>query len=231
MSALSPSRQPKPKLTATEIQAQIDATGLPLAYIEGYAWFHGHQFRVTPDVLIPRPETEDLVSEAERPQELHDSLSVLDLGTGSGCIGISLKLDHPTWRVTCSDISVKALSIARANAKHLGADIDFVQSDLFANLPDRYHLIASNPPYVDSTWPWIDHRTLDHEPPEALYAPDHGLAIIYKVLDRSPAHLTPNGVLLLEADPSQHAAIIQYARIAGFSHLGTTNYCLRFRLR
>jgi release factor glutamine methyltransferase len=237
------------KLTPPEIQARIDATGEPLAYIEGFAYFYGRKFLVTPDVLIPRPETERLVTEAllsydssvseeacnDRPEERPrgpgrsvsglgtptpsrvqaSNIQVLDLCTGSGCIGITLKKERPDWHVTCSDISPAALDVCADNAFALlnrDQPLKIIESNLFELLPHKYDLIVTNPPYVDRTWDWLDHQSLDHEPSLALYAPDRGLAIIKRILDQAADHLTPNGRLILECDPSQHQTVIDYAR-------------------
>jgi len=243
-------------LTPDEIQARIDATGEPLAYIEGLAYFCGHKFIVTPDVLIPRPETELLIDLALTYCQLgHDesrsrrhgatsssrcdcrhssqspspgNIRVLDLCTGSGCIGISISLARPDINTTCSDISQGALSIAKQNAETLGAKVKFIQSDLFENIPDKYNIIVTNPPYVDHDWSWLNHKSLNHEPAQALYADNHGLAIIKRILKQARNHLKPNGKLFLECDPTQHQAVIDYASKHNLTHQQTEGYILEF---
>jgi len=222
-------------LSPVEIQHRIDTTGEPLAYIEGFAYFYGRKFIVSPDVLIPRPETEDflnLLSQRSLQEQFTiannpNSRNVLDLCTGSGCLGITTALEQPNWHITCSDISSKALEVAKQNATKLNAkNTTFVQSDLFSDIMDKFDLIVTNPPYVDKDWSWLDKRALNHEPNIALYASDQGLALIKQILDQARDYLNPNGTLLLECDPSQHKAVIIYAQNKGWHHTTTLNYIL-----
>lgn len=212
--------------TPEQIQEHIDATGEPLAYIEGFAYFYGRQFIVNRDVLIPRPETEDIIRLLLKNQKADSK--ILDLCTGSGCIGITAKLEIPDSKVTCSDISPPALEVARANASQFNTAVDLVQSDLFQNLPDEYDFILTNPPYVDYEWPWLDHKSLNYEPDLALYADDHGLSFLKQIIEQAPSHLTPNGSLIVECDPSQHPAIISYATEYGLIHISNTDYVIHF---
>jgi release factor glutamine methyltransferase len=227
------------KLTLNEIQARIDATSEPLAYIEGFAYFYGRKFKVTPDVLIPRPETEDIVNTAKtllvnlqkspKKELFKFTPSILDLGTGSGCIAITLALELPNTHITATDISENALKIAKQNAKNLNAKISFIHTDLFDNITDKYDIITSNPPYVDPSWYWLDQKALAHEPSLALYAEDGGLKIIKRILDEAPKYLKPNGSLLLECDPSQHEAVIHYTESQTLlRHIKTSGYILLF---
>jgi len=221
----------KPK-TPDQIQAEIDKTGKPLAYIEGFAYFYGRKFLVSPAVLIPRPETEDIVNVAKAlgSDFSKSPTKVLDLCTGSGIIGISLKLENPNLNITCSDISAKALKIAEKNAKNLNAKVKFLKSNLFHKLKNqKFDIIATNPPYVDKTWKWLDKKSLRHEPKIALYAKNHGLKIIQKILEQSPGYLTPKGYLLLEADTTQHPEIIKLATRNHLTHLKTQNFILSFQ--
>jgi release factor glutamine methyltransferase len=218
----------KPK-TPNQIQAEIDKTGKPLAYIEGYTWFYGRRFLVNEDVLIPRPETEDIINVA-KPLCGNSSLQALDLCTGSGCIGVTLKLENPSLDITCSDISKKALKVAEQNAKNLNTKVNLIQSNLFAKLKNqKFDLIATNPPYVDKTWEWLDKKSLKHEPKIALYAKNHGLCIIEKILKQTSKHLAKDGCLILEADPIQHTKIIEIAALNNLTHLKTQNFILSFQ--
>ena len=180
------------------------AEGEPLAYILGYREFYGRRFFVTPDVLIPRPETEtiiDIVKEL-KPKR------ILDVGTGSGCIAITCALETDA-QVDAVDISDDALRVAQKNAAHHGAKINFHKSDLLSNFtPEPDTLIIANLPYVDTNWDWLDHKSLNHEPSLALYAEQGGLELIYKLIDQYPSNAAG---LILEADPCQHEAIINYA--------------------
>jgi release factor glutamine methyltransferase len=170
-------------------------SGLPTQYITGTQEFYGRDFRVTPDVLIPRPETEHLIEIALRiPSE-----TVLDVGTGSGSIAVTLALETEA-RVTASDISSAALQIAQPNARTLKALVDFLQCDLGSALRNEsFDLVVSNPPYVPET----DRATLqpevrDHEPALALFAGPEGLDIYRRLIPEAARLLKPGGRLILE---------------------------------
>lgn len=181
------------------------AEGEPLAYILGYREFYGRRFFVTPDVLIPRPETETIIDivKSIKPEK------ILDIGTGSGCIAITCALETNAT-VNAVDISDDALRVAQKNAAHHGAKVSFHKSDLLSNFkPEPDTLIIANLPYVDANWDWLDHQSLDHEPSLALYAEQEGLVLIYKLIDQYPDNTAG---LILEADPCQHDAIIEYAK-------------------
>lgn len=177
----------------------------PLAYILGFREFYGRKFTVSPDVLIPRPETEAIINLAKalKPQK------ILDVGTGSGCIAITLKLELPDSDVVALDISPKALKIAEKNAEKLGAKIAFQESDLLEKVQDKYDLIVANLPYVDDNWDWLSSE-LAFEPAQALYAQDSGLYDIKRLISQVKAHLTKNGAIILESDLSQHDQIREY---------------------
>lgn len=195
----------------------------PIAYITGKKEFYGREFIVSPDVLIPRPETEELVELALA--SVPDKASIVDIGCGSGCIGISLKLERPELDVTLSDISPKALDIAKKNTKNLGANVSATQSDLLASFSDaKFDCILANLPYVDKTWETSPETA--HEPTSALYAEDSGLELIKQLIAQSPDALNKRGLLLLEADPEQHEAIISFAIEHGFEHQATRGYAL-----
>ena len=149
----------------------------PAQYILGYEDFHGLRFQVDERVLIPRPETEELVDLilAENPSS---ELKILDIGTGSGAIAVSLKESCPLWQVTASDLSVDALELARENAKHNQVDISFIQSDVFEAISDSFDIIVSNPPYIsENDKNEVGINVLASEPKMALFADEEGLAI------------------------------------------------------
>lgn len=188
----------------------------PIAYITGKKEFYGREFIVTPDVLIPRPESETMIDLlkslhpailAKTPRS-KEQIFLIDVGTGSGCLGITARLELPELDVTLSDVSQAALSIARENAKKMGADTHLIESDLLSNFQfPTSNFILANLPYVDPSWERSPET--DHEPALALFAEQHGLELIYKLLDQTPKVLTSGGYILLEADPEQHAAIIR----------------------
>lgn len=178
----------------------------PLQYILGTQVFMGLTFRVTPDALIPRADTETLCEQALLCAL--DGASVLDLCTGSGALGISIKKLCPSCSVTATDVSEKALAIARENANALGAAVSFKQGDLFeAVIGARFDVIVSNPPYI----PDADIATLQtevrREPRLALSGGDDGLAFYRRIAYEAPRHLNKNGVLLLEIGDTQERAV------------------------
>lgn len=194
------------------------ARGEPIAYLVGQREFYGRGFRVTPDVLIPRPETELLIDAALSRLPAEADCEVLDLGTGSGCIAVTLALERSRARVCASDISVSALAVARENARQLGADVEFLESDWFQRLPNRrFDLMVSNPPYVASGDPHLGQGDLRFEPQHALSAGADGLADIRRIVGEAPAHLHNGGWLILEHGHDQAPACRQLMIKAGFT--------------
>jgi len=192
--------------------------GAPIAYLVGAREFYGRPFHVTPDVLIPRPETELLVEQALSHLPPGQPLRVLDLGTGSGCVGVTIALERPHAIVTAVDRSPAALALAQGNASALKATVRFVQSDWFAALGgEHFDLIVGNPPYVAASDPHLGRGDVRFEPPTALAAGADGGDDLRRIIRKAPAHLAPGGWLWLEhgfeqADFTQHllrAAAIQ----------------------
>lgn len=171
--------------------------GKPTQYITGRQEFYGREFRVTPDVLIPRPETEHLVEAALG--RIRSGDSVVDVGTGSGAIAVTLALETVA-RVIATDISAAALCVARSNAQRLSARVEFVGCDLAACIADRsIDVLVSNPPYVPETdRPVIQREVRDYEPHVALFAGPSGLAIYKRLIVEARRVLRPGGWLLLE---------------------------------
>ena len=172
----------------------------PLQYIVGTALFHGHKFKVTPAVLIPRPETEQLVDLIVDENTASD-LRVLDMGTGSGCIAISLARALKFAQVDAFDISQDALAVARENAADLKVKVRLFQSDMLAPQPAaRYDIIVSNPPYICwSERETMERNVLDYEPCQALFVPDNDPLLFYKAIAPYAAQsLEPGGRLYLE---------------------------------
>jgi release factor glutamine methyltransferase len=186
----------------------------PLSHVLGYRDFWSHRFRVGPAVLDPRPETETLVAAAlEAP-----FARVLDLGTGSGCIVLSLLADRPDARGTATDISPAALDIARRNAETLGlADrVTFVEADWGAGLDGAFDLIVSNPPYIAAAeMGALASEVRDHEPSLALTDGGDGLGAYRRIAAAAPHLLVPGGRLLVEIGPGQAHAVAEIFRAAG----------------
>ncbi|MBQ3293746.1 HemK family protein methyltransferase [Candidatus Saccharibacteria bacterium] len=224
----------------------------PKAYVSGVCEFYGREFLVSPDVLIPRPETEaavDLVlslygksylsgvSVPERVLPLKPR--ILDVGTGSGCIAATLKLEIPEAEVFAADASVRALEMARKNARKLGAEVEFFESDLLefnrggegdwsaerisAKLAPKFDVIVANLPYVDREWEWVDEEALSYEPATALYAEKGGLELIFKLLEQARGR---TNYLIIEADPCQHEKILEVARRNDFELKKHGGFCL-----
>ena len=174
------------------------ANHIPAQYIIGHAEFFGMQLKVDERVLIPRPETEELVELilAENP---NGNLKVLDIGTGSGVIALSLAKNRADWSVTAADISQDALDLASENAKSLDLEITFIKSDCFSEISAKYDIIVSNPPYISrSDESEVGLNVLHYEPHLALFADEDGLAIYRKIAEEAKDYLTGGGKIYLE---------------------------------
>ena len=212
--------QPERKMTVAQADSfdsliERRISGEPLAYLLGSAWFCGLEFTVTPDVLIPRPETETLVNLAVERALALEQPRIVDLGTGSGIVAIMLALRCPQAVVTAVDISAAALEVARVNAERHGVNIRFLEGDWFAPLGDdlgdeRFDLIVSNPPYVRAGDPHLQENGLPFEPQQALtdgIGGGDGLDCIRHIIRGAPHHLQSNGELLLEHGYDQAADV------------------------
>jgi release factor glutamine methyltransferase len=196
------------------------AAGEPLAYLVGEAEFRGRVYQVSPAVLIPRPETEVLIDLALEKLRGLAAPRVLDLGTGSGIVAISLALECPAAQVVAVDLSPSAILVARDNASRLGAAIDFRVGDWFAPVAgERFDLVVANPPYVAAGDPHLEADGLPFEPRLALtgqVAGGDGLACIRAIVAGAPAHLDPGGWLLFEHGHDQGQACRNLLTAAGF---------------
>ncbi|GIL04141.1 MAG: peptide chain release factor N(5)-glutamine methyltransferase [Burkholderiaceae bacterium] len=213
------------RVVAPEAAARFEAlverrrAGEPMAYLLGVQEFYRRPFCVTPAVLIPRPETELLVELALDALRSIESPRVLELGTGSGCIAISLALERPDARVVAADASVEALAIARANAQRLDARVDFVASDWYAAIAGEFDAIVANPPYVAASDPHL--ADLRFEPLYALTDHGDGLGCLRTIVAGAPAHLARDGWLLVEHGYDQAAAVRALFERAGFDEVRT----------
>ena len=174
----------------------------PVQYVLGSAWFCGNKFRVNSSVLIPRPETEMLVEEALKLKSPDDEFSILDIGTGSGCIAISLALMFPKATVVGVDVSEEALAVARQNAKHLNAQVNFLNHDILNKDfgDETFDLMVSNPPYIgESEMPTIARNVIDYEPHLALFVKEPDPLLFYRAIAKvAMKHLNPRGLVLVE---------------------------------
>ncbi len=183
--------------------------GLPVAYITGHKEFWSRDFQVTPDVLIPRPDTELLIECALKLIPVNQPCKIIDLGTGSGIIAVTLAAERPLADITATDISNAALTVAQDNAiQHGVGRIQFYVSDWFAHVPSGlFDLIASNPPYIAEGDPHLQDSDLRFEPQTALIAPDAGLKDIQTLADQARHRLQPGGHLLIEHGYNQQNAV------------------------
>jgi len=200
------------------------ARGVPLAYLVGQREFHGLMLRVTPAVLVPRPDTEVLVDWALEllggPLADRPAPELADLGTGSGAIALAVKHACPHVRMLAIDASASALEVARANAQHLGLDLNFSVGDWLGGHPGRrFDLLLSNPPYIDGDDPHL--AALQAEPAAALTPGPDGMSDLRRIVDRAGQHLNPGGWLLLEHGHTQAEAVATALGRAGFSAIGT----------
>jgi protein-(glutamine-N5) methyltransferase, release factor-specific len=202
---------------------------VPIAYILGYKEFYGRRFTVSPSVLIPRPESEDLISLfLELTASEITEKTLIDVGTGSGCLGITAKLERDNLSVILSDVSKPALKIAEKNADTLKADVTIQQQSLLNGQIRPVDYIFANLPYVDKSWDVSPE--LKYEPELALFAEDEGLKLILELISQAPRYLTSDGLLFIEADPCQHSRIIDIAIKNGFKEEKRLNYILVLRL-
>lgn len=209
------------------LQLRIERT--PVAYIVGHKEFYGRQFKVTPATLVPRPESETIITMLKNlATETPTSEYLVDVGAGSGCLGITAKLELPRLHVTLLDLSRHALGVAQKNTQKLQAEVEIIQSDLLDSYPFQAQYIVANLPYVDPAWERSPET--QYEPDIALFAKEDGLRLIKKLIVQAPSRLASNGYLILEADPRQHASTITFAQQYGFQHIQTKDFIICLRL-
>lgn len=183
---------------AGESLLQRRESGEPLAYVLGWREFYGRRFQVRPGVLIPRQETEILVESALGRLKANPAADVLDLGTGSGCLAVTIKLEVPDARVTASDVSAEAVDVARSNAETLGADVRFLQGDGFGPVDgESFDLIVTNPPYIGD-FEDLPAEVRDFEPRQALLSGPNGLEFYERLSAQAAEHLRESGRLMME---------------------------------
>ena len=176
----------------------------PIQYIVGSVNFYGYTFIVNKNTLIPRFETEELVNETiKRIKKLFkNSISILDIGTGSGCIGITLKKELPNSKITITDISKKTLKVAKQNINHLNVDIEVKQTNILKNIDKKYDCIISNPPYISKKEP-IMNLVKRNEPKKALYAKQNGIYFYEEILKNAKKNLNKNFLIAFEIGNNQ----------------------------
>jgi release factor glutamine methyltransferase len=192
---------------------QRRARGEPYAYLIGRQEFFGREFVVSPAVLIPRPDTELLIEQVLALYPHNEPLNVIDLGTGSGCIAITLALERSSWQVLATDISAEAISIAKNNALLLGANnVQFIDSSWWQNIPEQgFDIIVSNPPYIEKNDIHLSQGDLRFEPRIALTDDADGLIAYREILSGVAKHTTTDGTIFLEHGYDQAHAIEELA--------------------
>lgn len=194
---------------------ELRSRHIPLQHITGYQEFMGLRFKVTPDVLIPRQDTETLVEEVLK--NLHDGMRILDLCTGSGCILLSLLRYSNDCVGIGADLSKKALKVAEENAGSLGLTAEFVQGDLFEPVTGKFEIIVSNPPYIPSNViPTLMEEVREHDPLMALDGKEDGLYFYREITGKASEYLYPGGMLFLEIGCEQAGAVTELMKNAGY---------------
>ncbi|MCF7930257.1 MAG: peptide chain release factor N(5)-glutamine methyltransferase [Acholeplasmataceae bacterium] len=186
---------------------------IPVQHLIGHSYFFGHPFKVNGDVLIPRAETEQLVEHVLYFYDKYfngEKLDVLDLGTGSGCIGLTLALEEENLRLTITDISSDALKVAHDNRENLKAKAQIIQSDLFDNMSHPFDMIISNPPYIPDTE--IVEDIVKKEPSVALYGGKLGVDFYERIIKESAAYIKEKGLIGFEHGYQQKAQILEFAK-------------------
>lgn len=219
----------------------LRARHYPIQYITGVQEFYGRDFVTTPATLIPRPETELLIDTCLTVSaDLPAPLRIVDVGTGTGCLALTLLLELPGSRAVAADISIEALRVASTNASRLGCRdrISFMNCDLLTAFAGKrqFHLIVSNPPYVSTIADDVELCVREHEPHEAIFAGPTGLEVYRRLLEGTPALLAPEGYLVLELGAGQRPAVAAEARKKGWEEVAAQkdlaghHRCAVFRL-
>ncbi len=205
--------EPKLEVVFKQKLEQYLINDIPVQHLIGYSYFFGHKIRVNSDVLIPRGETEQLVEHILYYYDTYFSdkdLQVLDLGTGSGCIGLALALEEKKMNLTISDLSFDALRVATYNRDHLGAKAQIVQSDLFKNIKGTFDIIVSNPPYIPDNEQV--QTIVEKEPCIALFGGEYGIDFYEKILCEAPKYLKKKALIAFEHGFQQKQKIYDLAK-------------------
>lgn len=219
--------QPVAAVVADQFAQLVEqrAGGVPVAYLTGTKEFWSLELKVTPDTLIPRPETELLVETALDLITHDQALAIADLGTGSGAIALAIAKERPGCHIIATDISRATLAVAAENAAACGLDnIEIIHSDWFGALGEhRFDVILANPPYIDMDNDEYDAAEIGFEPAAALFSENNGMAAISRIIGQAPAFLKAKGWIVLEHGNTQAHAVCGLLEDAGFTRVSTTN--------
>jgi release factor glutamine methyltransferase len=206
-----------------ELIGQRAGDRMPVSLLLGEKEFWSLPFKVTRDVLAPRPETETLVEAAlARLPDAERAYTILDLGTGSGAIALALAHEKPRARITATDSSPAALDVARDNARALGAEdsVRFLEGPMFEPVRgEHFDLVVANPPYLARSRAGALPPELAHEPAEALFGGDDGYSVLQPLAEQAPSMLTPGGWLILEVDPEQAETLVGWCEAGGLARV------------
>lgn len=200
--------------------------GVPVQHLMGSVFFRNHEFKSDARALIPRPETEELAEWLAKNVELPNGATILDMGTGTGCLGLSLAADFPNARVTLADLSPDALALARENAEANGMNsVNFIETDLFSNISadDQFDLIVANLPYVPEEDKADLSKEVSHDPEMALFGGPDGMDVIRKFIPEATKHLRPGGWMALEIGVNQASETEALMRDASLTDVLTLN--------
>ena len=199
---------------------KLRGAGVPLQHLLGTVWFHQHEFKTDSRALIPRPETEELVEMILKQEPASEGQRVLDMGCGSGVLGLSLASARPGWQVTLADVSAAALALAQENAETLEiTNTTFTESNLFSAVEGSFHGIAANLPYVPESDRATISREVSHDPDLALFSGTDGLDLIRHFIPEAFAQLVPGGWIALEIGHDQASQVREILQACGFSDI------------
>lgn len=220
----------KSQVKTADKMLQKRANYYPIAYILGKKEFYGRDYIVNKNTLIPRPESEDIIDVLKQillPTTSHlPPTKLIDVGTGSGCLGITAKLEFPNIQVELIDISKKSLDVAAKNAANLKADVKISRNNLLNSRKTKANIIIANLPYVDRNWRRSPETNF--EPKRALFAENNGLELIQKLIKQASKAQNYQDILLIESDPCQHKNIIEFAENQSYKYEKIQNYIILF---
>lgn len=213
-------------LKTAEILDKHVLSGIPLQYLIGQAFFCGNKYFVDRNTLIPRPETEFLVDACKKLFTPADKIKILDIGTGTGCIAIELAKHFKSAEITAVDVCQPTLDTALKNAKKYNVEINFILSDIFSNVDEKFDLIVSNPPYISqAAVADVAEDVYEYEPHRALFAEDNGYYFYRQIVENAHKYLLSNGKVAFELGKGQYLKVSEFFKASNFFEIGTMKDC------